>query len=231
MKRLTICLAASLSLAISAVHAQEQMSWELRGAIARVNSAAGKKLFSSWVPAFRGSTNIRAAFDTKNDTVLRPSYSSGTHADRSIIYMGMNRRGELVGGITPFGEESCSADAIGRPLALRAYFGTELQQIELRPLERLTYTLEGSAPDTLCYYPFTLTPAQMDRYFQGLSDDDAMRFSIRIDDKVNHSAWTGPAFTEFDRGSSKNPQRLSLAQYRALRDAAALMQDYRKQES
>jgi len=231
MKRVTIALAAAIFLSAGLAQAQDQISWDLRGAIAKANSAASNDLFSNWVPAFRGSTNIRAAFDSKYDTVLRPSYSSGTHADRSIIYMGIDRQGALVGGITPFGEDSCSAEAIARPLALRAYFGSELQQIALQPLERLTYTPEKGGPKTLCYYPFTLTSAQMDRYFKGLSDTDTMRFSVRIDDEVNHSVWTGPMFTEFDRGSSKISQKLSLGQYRGLRSAAAMMQDYRKQGS
>lgn len=224
MKTTRGAVMALVLLASASVLAAEELSIQARGALANANLAsAGRTAWLFWRTTSGGNATAPAAFDTKYNAVLRPEYGSGTHTGGAKLYFVMDSTGAIIGGITPFGAEICSEKAIGRKLALSAYFGRSLKPIALGPLERLQYTPEGGAPETLCYYPFRIDAAAMDRNFTGASNTETMRFTVRVDDKVDHSVWTGAEYTPFQRGSGRSPQALTKAQYEGLRASLPLL--------
>ncbi|MDN3647174.1 hypothetical protein QWY75_13255 [Pontixanthobacter aestiaquae] len=222
-KILGAALAFGLLVSIDPAQAQD-ISNEARGSLATANLASkSSSTWQYWRPAFRGTTTVLAAFDTKYDIALRPTYVSGTHAKGAKIYLGMDRNGALVGGMTPFGADGCSAEAIDRKITLSVYFGQTQKPVRLGSLERLRYTPAGGAAQTLCYYPFRFESADMDRSFKGLSDKDTMRFVVRVDDKVNHTVWTGAPYSPQETGRGKVIQSLTYRQYKALRGTLSLL--------
>ena len=223
--RKTLGIAVSLGLlaCVAVAHAQE-LSYEARGTLAKANLAAsGNSSLLRWDRAYRGTGTLPAAFDTKYDLVLRPTHLSGTHVNGSKVYFGMNRSGDIVGGMTPFGEDTCSAEAIARKATLAAYFGSTSKPIRLGPLERLQFTPERGTAQTVCYYPFRLTAGEMDRNLAGLKDSDSVRFYVTVDGKVTHSVWTGSEYTPYDRGTARTSQAITVRQYRGLRATLPLL--------
>ena len=223
--RKVLTIAVSFGLAVSAVaaHAQE-WSWEARGALARSNGAAAStSTLLYWDKAYRGTANLPAAFDTRYDLVLRPTYLSGTHVNGSKVYFGMDRSGTIVGGMTPLGEDTCAAEAIGRNATLAAYFGSTSRPIALGALERLRFTPEGGAEQTVCYYPFRLTASEMDGHLAGMKDSDSIRFYVTVDGKVTHTVWSGTDYTPYRMGSSRASQSITVKQYRGLRETVPLI--------
>ena len=205
------------------VHAQSNTSPQVQAAIIKANAASGNVGLLDWRTAYVGDDTAQAAFDTKYDIVLRPQHTSGAHETTSHIYLGLNAKGDLIGAITPFGPQSCADEVIGRPLALQGRFGTAREDIALGKLDRLQFGPRGGEKQTLCYFPFTLTAAQMEAKFAGLKPTDAMYFSIKVDDKVTHSIWTGPLFTSSMRGTAKTVQKLTVGQYTRLRDVLPML--------
>lgn len=211
-------------LATGAAALAQDLSYEVRGKLAQANLASkdGSTLLY-WVTAFRGNTNVPAAFDTKYSLVLRPQYLSGTHVNGSRVFLGMDGKGTLIGGLTPFGADVCSTEAINRKVALLAYFGGKEKAIKLGALERLQFTPEGKKTETVCYYPFSLTSAQIDQNFAGLADKDIVWFKVLVDGKTSHTVWSGTEFTPFQRGSAKTSLTLSVKQYKGYRAVLPLL--------